>query len=79
MLQGVDIDVEETVRLEDVQKLITKLDEDFGRQFILTMAPLAGSLAADEPGMGGFCYKDLWNTPQGQRINWFNGQFYDWR
>ena len=41
------------------------------------MAPIQGSLQKNFPGMGGFVYKKLYNSPQGQRINYFNGQFYD--
>ena len=26
--------------------------------------------------MGGFIYKDLYSSLEGQKINWFNGQFY---
>ena len=40
------------------------------------MAPVQSSLQQDYPGMGGFVYKNLYNSPQGQRINYFNGQFY---
>lgn len=74
---GIDLDIEETVDLNNVKMLIQKLDQDFGNDFIITMAPLSGSLVSDEyPGMGGFKYKDLFKTAIGQRINWFNGQFY---
>ena len=73
---GLDLDVEEYVALDDVRMLIRQLDVDFGPQFVVTMAPLASSLASDVAGLGGFVYKDLWRTEEGARINWFNGQFY---
>ena len=75
-ISGIDLDVEETVPMEKIQMLIDRLDADFGSSFLITMAPLAGSLASNEPGMGGFVYRDLLETTQGKRINWFNGQFY---
>ena len=76
VIHGLDLDIEEPVDLDDVRMLIRRLDADFGCEFVITMAPLASSLAADVAGMGGFVYKDLWSTPEGARINWFNGQFY---
>ena len=27
-------------------------------------------------GVSGFSYKSLYGSPEGKRINWFNGQFY---
>lgn len=84
-ITGVDLDVEEEVELDDIRMLINDLDMEFCHNsdpsknienFIISMAPLGESLTTDEPGMGGFCYKDLYKTPEGQRINYFNGQFY---
>ena len=40
------------------------------------MAPQQTDLQTDNPGMGGFVYKDLYNSPEGKRINYFNTQFY---
>ena len=40
------------------------------------MAPVQSSLEEDAPGMGGFIYKDLWLSPEGSLIDYFNGQFY---
>jgi hypothetical protein len=76
-ISGIDLDIEEEVDLLHVRRLINDIDDTFGSDFIITMAPLAYSLMNDIPGMGGFCYKDLYNTPEGQRINYFNGQFYN--
>ena len=73
---GVDLDIEEYVDLDNVKMLINKLNDDFGNDFIISMAPLSNSLKNDEPGMGGFNYKDLYNSNEGKRINYFNGQFY---
>jgi hypothetical protein len=76
VVDGLDLDVEEDVELDDVRMLIRQLDADFGPRFVITMAPLAASLASDVPGLGGFVYKDLWRTEEGARVDWFNGQFY---
>ena len=75
-ISGIDLDIEESVDIKNIKKLINQIDRDFGKDFIITMAPLASSLSNDEAGMGGFVYKDLYNSLEGQRINWFNGQFY---
>lgn len=75
-ITGVDLDIEEYVQLEDVKKLVTQLDKDFGKNFIISMAPVQSSLETNNPGMGGFVYNDLYKTPEGQRIDYFNGQFY---
>ena len=39
------------------------------------MAPLQYSLENDEPGMWGFIYKKLLQTPEGQRINILTANF----
>ncbi len=75
-ISGVDLDIEEGVSLPDVKKLIDSINNDFGDNFIISMAPVQSSLQFDYPGMGGFIYKDLYNSLQGQKINYFNGQFY---
>ena len=76
-IQGIDLDIEETVKLEDVQMLMDRLIKDFGKDFILTMAPVASSLENDGGSMGGFNYKQLYKSPQGRYIRWFNTQCYD--
>ena len=75
-IKGIDLDIEESVSLSNVKKLINQINIDFGSDFIITMAPICNSLLYDYPGLGGFIYKDLLNTKEGQRINWLNGQFY---
>lgn len=75
-LTGTNLDIEETVTLDNVCILVDALKRDFGKDFIITMAPVAGSLAYDTPGMGGFVYKDLLKRPQGAMIDWFNVQCY---
>ena len=76
IIKGVDLDIEEYVDIIKVRMLIDRLSYDFGDDFIITMAPIAPSMYTDENGMGGFSYKDLYNSKEGQRINWFNVQCY---
>ena len=75
-IRGIDLDIEESVSLDNVKMLIRTLTTDFGQDFIITMAPLGGSLMEDDEGMGGFVYKTLYESPEGQMIDYFNGQFY---
>jgi hypothetical protein len=76
VISGIDLDIEEYVHINDIKRLMGDIRGDFGDKFIITMAPLGSSLQTDEIGMGGFIYKDLYNSPEGQYISWFNGQFY---
>ena len=34
-------------------------------------------MESDSPGMGGFIYKDLYNSDEGNMISWFNCQCYE--
>ena len=74
-LGGIDMDIEEQVALADAQKLVHHLSKDFSKQFIMTMSPVAPDLSG-YVGFSGFNYKDLYDSSEGKRINWFNGQFY---
>jgi Glycosyl hydrolases family 18 len=74
-LDGIDMDIEEQVTLADAQKLVAQLNQDFSKQFIMTMSPVAPDLWG-YVGFSGFKYKDLYDSAEGKRINWFNGQFY---
>jgi chitinase len=75
-ISGIDLDIEEPVTLDNVKQLINAIYLDFGEDFIISMAPVQSSLQEDYPGMGGFVYKDLFNSKEGQKIHYFNGQFY---
>jgi len=72
-ITGINLDVEEYVKLENLQKLIRDL---YARGLEISMSPLASSLASDGPGMGGFSYKDLGKTPEGAMVSYLCGQFY---
>ena len=56
--------------------LIRKLVEDFGTDFIITMAPVSPSMQTDGGSMAGFCYKQLYQSEEGKYIHWFNTQCY---
>jgi len=73
---GVDLDVEEGVELTNIQKLMDDLVHYFSEHFLFSFAPLPNSLETDIPGMGGFIYKDLYNSAQGKYIDYFNCQVY---
>ena len=60
-ITGIDLDIEEYVDAGDVKILINNLKKDFGDDFTITMAPVQSALMGDEPGLGGFSYKDLYN------------------
>ena len=75
-IQGIDLDIEESVTLENVQMLIRKLVQDFGINFIITMAPVSPSLQHDGSSMAGFSYKELYQSVEGKYIHWFNVQCY---
>ena len=75
-IKGINLDVEEETSLENIKMLINKLNEDFGSDFVITMAPVSFALIGDNPGMGGFKYKELIKSDEGKRLNWLNGQFY---
>jgi hypothetical protein len=75
-IKGIDLDIEESVSIINVKKLINSIVYDFGKEFIISMTPLGSSLAIDEPGLGGFIYKDLFNSPEGSFIHYFNCQCY---
>ena len=40
------------------------------------ITPVSGSLINNIPGMGGFCYKDLLKSPEGNYIDYINCQAY---
>ena len=75
-ISGIDLDIEESCSLKNVKLLISKIVKDFGEKFIVATAPVASSLTDDGPGMGGFSYKDLLNSPEGSHIDYFNCQAY---
>jgi hypothetical protein len=76
IISGVDLDIEEECSLDDVKMLIRSIKEEFGNNLTLSMAPIQSSLESDGPGMGGWSYKKLIQSPEGKCIDFFNVQFY---
>jgi len=75
-INGINLDVEEPVGLDNIIKLIKRLDQDLDKDFKITMAPVSFALVSNSQGMGGFRYKDLKQSEVGNRISQYNGQFY---
>lgn len=73
-LQGLDIDVEQSMSQAGIERLVDKLRSDFGPSFIITLAPVASALS-DGGNLSGFDYK-LLDSRKGSKIHFYNGQFY---
>ncbi|RMJ21221.1 Class III chitinase [Aspergillus sp. HF37] len=74
-LDGLDLDVEEPTSLRGIIRLIDRLRLDLGRDFIITLAPVAAALL----GLGnlsGFDYRIL-EQHRSAQIDWYNAQFYN--
>lgn len=78
IIDGIDLDIEEYIGLNNCIRLIKDLNNNLPKDFIIAMAPVADDLSVDAEGMGGFKYSDLIKSEVGNRINYFNGQFYDY-
>ncbi|KAJ1728193.1 hypothetical protein LPJ61_004166 [Coemansia biformis] len=74
-LDGLDLDVEEEMSLQGVIKLIDRLRADFGRHFIITLAPVAAAMLNPAKNLSGFDYMAL-EAERGSDIAWYNTQFY---
>ncbi len=63
--------------LAGIIRLIDRLRTDFGKQFIITLAPVAAALMSDRPehNLSGFSYEAL-EVMRGEDIGWYNTQFY---
>jgi hypothetical protein len=76
-LQGLDLDVENEMSLEGIIRLIDRLRSDFGRDFLITLAPVATALSsAGGRNLSGFDYFAL-EKERGHEIAWYNTQFYN--
>lgn len=77
IIDGIDLDIEEPTLLKNVKMLINDIDKDFGKDFIISMAPVQFTMEnTNEPGMSGFKYIQLYDSPEGKRIDYFNVQAY---
>jgi len=73
-LDGIDLDVEKSDKLDNIATLIQRLRTDFGKDFIITLAPVASALKEGR-NLSGFDYKTL-EQNYGDEIGWYNAQFY---
>lgn len=78
-LQGMDLDVEQGMSQSGITRLVTRLNADFGDDFIITMAPVASAL--DNGGnLSGFDYETLAaaavSTTGLPMVDFMNAQFY---
>lgn len=73
-LDGMDLDVEQSVPIDDIVHLINKLKEDFGDDFIITLAPVASAMT-EGGNLSGFDYVEL-EKRVGHKISFYNVQFY---
>ena len=76
IIEGIDLDIEEEISLDNIVSLIKRVRNDFNSKFLISTAPIQSSIESDVPGMGGFIYKKLLETEEGKTINYINGQFY---
>lgn len=74
-LDGLDLDVEEPMRLAGVVRLIDRLRADFGPDFLITLAPVAPALLDARHNLSGFDYEAL-EVLRGRDVAWYNCQFY---
>ncbi|MFK4090866.1 discoidin domain-containing protein [Kribbella sp. NPDC020789] len=73
-LDGLDLDVEESMSQAGINRLIDQLTADFGTGFIITLAPVAPALSGGG-NLSGFNYETL-ERDRGAQIDWYNAQFY---
>ena len=74
-LDGLDLDVEEDMSLAGAVRLVVALKDDFGPDFVVTMAPTASALMGG-PHLSGFDYA-LLEEIVGDYVAWYNTQFYN--
>lgn len=73
-LDGLDLDVEEAMSLAGIIRLIDRLKRDFGRDFLITLAPVATAMRSQQ-NLSGFDYEVL-EKAFCANIAWYNTQFY---
>ncbi|KAL1891027.1 hypothetical protein Sste5346_007850 [Sporothrix stenoceras] len=79
-LQGMDLDVEQSMSQAGITRLVERLNKDFGPQFEVTLAPVASALTSGGPNLSGFSYPALASTISASasgRIAFYNAQFYN--
>ncbi|CAK7219817.1 hypothetical protein SBRCBS47491_003979 [Sporothrix bragantina] len=81
-LQGMDLDVEQSMSQAGITRLVERLNGDFGPNFEVTMAPVASALKPGGSGanLSGFNYATLATTlatTSGAGVSFYNAQFYN--
>ena len=71
---GLDLDVEEGMSLAGIIRLTDRLKADFGRAFLITLAPVAPAMRGHQ-NLSGFDYQVL-EKAFAANIAWYNTQFY---
>jgi hypothetical protein len=74
-IKAINLDVEEKVDINQIKMLLRILKDDFP-DIHLSMAPVANSLVTDSIGLGGFSYKELYNSYEERLIDAFFIQAY---
>ncbi|KAI1112906.1 glycoside hydrolase superfamily [Nemania sp. NC0429] len=74
-LDGVDLDIEESMTQSGINTLIDRIVDDFGKNFIITLAPVASALRGGDNLSKGVDYVTL-EKEKGSKIAWYNAQFY---
>jgi hypothetical protein len=74
-LQGMDIDVEQSMSQQGIARLVDRLYSDFGQEFIITLAPVASALR-NGANLSGFDYENL-EAAYSVAIDFYNAQFYN--
>ncbi|KAI1386059.1 glycoside hydrolase [Hypoxylon trugodes] len=79
---GIDLDIEDNtdgnehpITIEPVTKLVKRLRQDFGPDFVITLAPVSTAMAGSGSNLSKFSYKEL-EKRAGDAISWYNVQFY---
>ncbi|CAK7233660.1 hypothetical protein SCUCBS95973_008669 [Sporothrix curviconia] len=81
-LQGMDLDVEQSMSQAGITRLVERLNSDFGPNFEVTMAPVASALQPGGAGanLSGFNYSALAATLAASAtsgVSFYNAQFYN--
>lgn len=78
-LQGMDLDVEQSMSQSGIDRLVSRLYQDFGEDFVITLAPVASAMR-DGANLSGFDYDtlaaDAVTTSGASMIDFYNAQFY---
>lgn len=79
-LQGMDLDVEQSMSQDGIARLVSRLYADFGADFLITLAPVSSALK-DGANLSGFDYDTLAvqaldASTGSSQIAFYNAQFY---